>query len=253
MKGMTNVLDGLSRHRVKYAEAGAAMRDVLRRANLAHPPLGARERAVLDAVLALTVSYSKLHDVTTTREIAAAAYGLDPAAVHGHQRKRTREILDRLANRGLLEMTPCGRGRSARMVVSVANDKTPPAGDFLDEVEEGMTPAGARNDPFGSHEMTPVSAAHLEDLEGSLEANNGFEEDEERVKVVNNSNVIASDVSVESQPATGPPFTSQVGNSVSAPAAVLVRPRAVRCPICKGCNGPCTECAKEMQRPSSRP
>jgi hypothetical protein len=56
--------------------------------------------------LALTVSYSKLHDITAAREVAAVTYGVEPGAVHGHQRKRTREILDRLARRGLIENHP---------------------------------------------------------------------------------------------------------------------------------------------------
>jgi hypothetical protein len=81
--------------------------------------------------MALTASYSKLHDITTAREIAATAYGVDVDAVHGYQRKHTREILDRLARRGLIEITPCGRGRSARMVVSIIDERTPRQGASL--------------------------------------------------------------------------------------------------------------------------
>jgi hypothetical protein len=162
----TSKVDFVGKFRVKYKVAGAVYRDVMRRANSSSPPLGARERAVLAAVLDRTTSYSKLVDTTSARQLAAIAYGFDdPDDVHGHQRKRTRELLDGLAKRGLCEITPCGRGRSARLIVSVSAETHPTRGVIDFEDEERMTPASARNDPYGSHGMTPASAAHLEDLD----------------------------------------------------------------------------------------
>lgn len=214
--------EAFTHHRAPYPVAGAAMRDVLRRANRARPPLGARERAVLEAVLMLTASYSKLVDTTTTREIAAVAYGMSPEEISGHHRKRTREILDRLATRGLIEMTPHGRGRSARVVVSILNEMTPLVGDIDDGDEAPMTPAGARNDPCGNHETTPASAAHLEDLEEFLEGNPfAFEEEVIESKQVDNID----------------PDWSQ---------GLPAKWTRVSCNRCRGLKKPCTYCAQQM-------
>jgi hypothetical protein len=161
-KGTT--VDVVGKFRVKYKVAGAAYRDVMRRANSSRPPLGARERAVLAAVLDRTISYSKLVD-TTTRELAAIAYGVGADEIHGHQRKRTRELLDGLAKRGLCQITPCGTGHSARLIVSVSAETPPTRGVIDSDGEISMTPAGGVNDPYGSHGMTPTSAAHLENLD----------------------------------------------------------------------------------------
>src|SRR6516225_6083727 len=94
------------------------MRDVLRRANLQEPPLGARERAVLDAVLTQTASYSKVTDSTTYRELARLAYGRDE--VHGRERDRVNAAVKKLAKLGIIDATTSGRGRYARLTVSIS-------------------------------------------------------------------------------------------------------------------------------------
>jgi hypothetical protein len=130
----TSAVDFTGGFRVPYKTAGAVFRDVLGRANALRPPLGARERSVLDAVLELTTSYSKLVDSTTARRIAEIAYGVDE--VDGRDRERVREILNRLDARGLIQITPCGRGRSARIIVSVSST-TPHMG--MGDYDEGET------------------------------------------------------------------------------------------------------------------
>jgi hypothetical protein len=163
--------DGLAKHRVKYRVAGLAMRETLARANALKPRLGVRDRAVLEAVLVVTVSYSKLCDSTTARELACIAYGVPASEIDGRDRERVRESLNKLSALGLVDVTPTGKGRGARVVVSVhAPRETPLAvvGDY--EVDEEETPpAVGKNTPHGATETPPASAAHLEDLEEFLE------------------------------------------------------------------------------------
>ena len=63
---------------------------------------------MLDAVLDLTITYSKLTDMTTYREIAKLSYG---RTVHGRERDRVKVVLRKLAELGIVEVTPGGRGR----------------------------------------------------------------------------------------------------------------------------------------------
>jgi hypothetical protein len=134
---------------------------------------------VLEAVLAVTTSYSKLMDFTTARGIACIAYGTDE--IDGRDRERVRESLNKLARLGLIEITASGRGRGARIIVSVHPNETPLAlvGDCDDNsgvapVDFAITPlAGGRNTPHGATETPPASAAHLE-AEKNLEKNFAF-------------------------------------------------------------------------------
>jgi hypothetical protein len=162
--------DAIAKHRVKYRVAGQAMRETLARANALQPRLGVRDRAVLEAVLVVTVSYSKLCDFTTARELACIAYGVPASEIDGRDRERVRESLNKLRALGLIDITPTGKGRGARVVVSVrAPRETPLAvvGDY--EVDEEETPpAVGKNAPHGATETPPASAAHLEDLEEFL-------------------------------------------------------------------------------------
>jgi hypothetical protein len=162
--------------RVPYATAGRAFRDTLRRANAIQPRLGARDRAVLEAAFAVTTSYSKLQDFTTAREIACIAYGTDE--IDGRDRDRVRESLNKLARLELIEITASGRGRGARVIVSVHPNETPLAlvGNCDDDsgvapVDFAITPLGpGRNTPRRATETPPASAAHLE-AEKNLEKN----------------------------------------------------------------------------------
>jgi hypothetical protein len=131
---------------------------------------------VLEAVLAVTTSYSKLMDFTTAREIACIAYGTNE--IDGRDRERARESLNKLARLGLIEMTASGRGRGARMIVSVHPNETPLAlvgdcddGSGVAPVDFAITPLAAeRNTLRRGTETPPASAAHLE-AEKNLEKN----------------------------------------------------------------------------------
>ena len=139
-------VDSFTLHRVRYQDAGAAMRSIIARAAASRPHLGQLEWRVLAAVLDRTVSYSKLCDSTTMRELAQLAQGTDE--VHGHDRRHVRDALHRLATREIgLSITPTGRGRYARVVVSI---------------DHPMDPLAALNEPSESPPMNPLSAAHLE-------------------------------------------------------------------------------------------
>jgi len=84
--------------RVNYREAGAAMREALGRAREAD--LSLADRKVLDAVLAATVSYSKLWDSLPLAQIAEAA---------ACSTRQTRRSLQRLSGAGVVVYLP-GRG-----------------------------------------------------------------------------------------------------------------------------------------------
>lgn len=190
--------------RVPYAQAGEAMREMIARANRANPQLGARQRAVLDAVLVLTASYSKLQDTTTAREVAELAYGR--AAVDGRDRERAREALNQLAQRGFIELTQISRGRHSRLIIAI-----PPAstGDGSDTTPTGVGGVGGAstsstppvigsNTPLDGSPTPPVSAAHLEDLEGNRGSTSISSE---------KSNQVASDLDrrAKSSPSRGMP------------------------------------------------
>jgi hypothetical protein len=100
---------------VAYAVAGEAMRDVLRRA--ARLRISAFDRRVLDVVLAFTVSYSKLADVRSSRQIAQEVYCREELV--GWERENTTKALKHLAELGLIEYAP-RRGPYARSRIAVA-------------------------------------------------------------------------------------------------------------------------------------
>jgi hypothetical protein len=154
------MVDIAGKFRVSYKVAGQAYRDTIRRANAIRPPLGARVRAVLDAVLVLTTSYSKLVDSTTTRQIAEIAYSRDE--VDGRDRERVRALLNQLAALDLIQITPTGRGRSARVVVSVKSTTPPTERGVYGAAESQTPPAAGKNTPLEVQETPPLSAAHLE-------------------------------------------------------------------------------------------
>src|SRR5215831_12004373 len=99
--------DRRGRDRIDYAEAGAVMRNTIERAGRA--ALGSRDYAVLSAVLGLTAGYSKLSDDTTTSQVAQLAYGRSD--LHGRDRERVRESLNKLKRLELIELRPSGGGR----------------------------------------------------------------------------------------------------------------------------------------------
>ncbi|HXH89710.1 MAG TPA: SgrR family transcriptional regulator [Gaiellaceae bacterium] len=84
--------------RVSYRDAGAAMREALGRAGAAD--LSLADRKVLDAVLAATVSYSKLWDQLPLAQIAEAA---------ACSTRQARRSLQRLSEAGIVVYVP-GRG-----------------------------------------------------------------------------------------------------------------------------------------------
>lgn len=93
----------MSGERVAYREAGNAMREALRRARGAG--LSPTDRNVLDAVLALTVSYSKLEDEISPATIAEEA---------GCSLRQARRSLRKLDDLGIVVYVPgLGRGRTS--------------------------------------------------------------------------------------------------------------------------------------------
>lgn len=80
------------------------MRVAIARANDVRPRLKARERAVLDAVLVLTASYSRLAD---------DVYVADVAALAGVHERTARDALLRLRNESVIEWEP-RRGQGTR-------------------------------------------------------------------------------------------------------------------------------------------
>lgn len=136
--------------RVNYSDAGRVLRHTLSRAHALKLPV--RELRVLNAVLMLTASYSKLTDTTTTREVAELAHG---RPVLGWERKKVWESLGRLDALGLVAVTRIGKGRGARLklqlVPEAGHETSPRAGDVHHE-----------KGPPISRGMSPGIAAHLE-------------------------------------------------------------------------------------------
>ena len=207
MDGMTGLLDGLAHHRVAYRDAGSAMRQAVARATVAD--LGPLARSVLDAVLVLTVSYSKLTDTTTYRQIAELAYGREE--LHGRERERASVALRSLAELGILEVTPSGRGRYARVVVTVPTATLGVALEHYEsmdtqsvavdvEVVDPMATSDGANGHISATPMATPGVAHLEVLEEFR----------------------------------GPRFAQAK--------------RSVSCAICEGTKNPCTKCAEELER-----
>jgi len=104
--------------RVPYRVAAEAHRDVIRRANAMRPRIGGRRRAVLEAVLVQTVSYSKLEDWTSVRQLARIVFaGIEP---DGRDRGWVSDELLALHTAGLIAVEANGkRGCAARVKVSV--------------------------------------------------------------------------------------------------------------------------------------
>jgi hypothetical protein len=168
-------VDEFTSHRVRYKDAGAAMRSIIARAAASRPHLGQLEWRALAAVLDRTVSYSKLCDSTTMRELAQLAQGTDE--VHGHDRRHVRDALHRLADRDIgLSITPTGRGRYARVVISIDHPMDPFARFLDDGLDDAMNPLAALNEPSESPPMNPLSAAHLEAEKCLLEKRPELEE-----------------------------------------------------------------------------
>ena len=116
--------------RVPYAEAAAAGRYVLERANALSGPdaLTTRDRKVLDAVVTFTALWSKTEDRVYLAQLAAFSFGADQ--VSPWMIKRTRESLQRLSARGLVECSaprgrpPAGAGPAYRIALPVPPETT---------------------------------------------------------------------------------------------------------------------------------
>jgi len=169
-------VDPLGKRRIRYKDAGQIMRAVLDRANAIRPPLGARDRAVLDVVLVLTVSYSKTTDSTTLQRVAEAAYATEK--VHGRDRERVSKSLDRLDAHRLITVTRTGYGRGARLIVSIHESLIPPESAALSDSEippesaalsdDAIPPRGGTNTPpRGARKSRAERGAPRSYLEGS--------------------------------------------------------------------------------------
>ena len=99
-----------------YRDCGAAMRAAVERANAIRPQLKAAQRRVLDAVLVLTASFSRLSDEVYVADVAAIAQ------VH---ERTARKALLRLAAEGVIEWTP-RRGQRARSTLALPLGETGP-------------------------------------------------------------------------------------------------------------------------------
>jgi len=103
------VRDGGRSERVSYREAGAAQRAASARANqLADRPTAA-DRCVLDAVFALTTTYSKLTEFVYVAQVAALA---------GVHQITAGESIRKLAAAGVIVWVP-GRGRRSKSLIGV--------------------------------------------------------------------------------------------------------------------------------------
>jgi hypothetical protein len=101
-----------------YAEVGAAHRAVIARAASLGKHMGELDWRVLPAVLVLTASWSKLDDETSTRQLAAVAYGVAYEWVADSQRQRVAKTLRKLARLGVIGYQR-GKGRNARCTISI--------------------------------------------------------------------------------------------------------------------------------------
>jgi hypothetical protein len=154
--------------RVKYKVAGAAMRQALARATQAK--VSPFSRSVLDAVLVLLVSYSKISDTTTVRQIARLVYGRDE--LHGRERERVSQALRSLEALGIVQVVRGGVGRYARLIVSLPMDTTDVADDddsmatssVADEsrADDSMATVGGFNGHSSGASMATAGVAHLE-------------------------------------------------------------------------------------------
>lgn len=88
----------MSGARVSYAEAGAAMREVMARACAAR--ISATEHRVLSAVLSLIGTYSRTSDALTVGQVARAAQVHERTARAALARLAELEIIDRTPTRG---------------------------------------------------------------------------------------------------------------------------------------------------------
>jgi len=103
------VRDGGRSERVSYRDAGAAQRAASARANqLADRPTAA-DRCVLDAVFALTTTYSKLTEFVYVAQVASLA---------GVHQITAGESIRKLAAAGVIVWVP-GRGRRSRSLIGV--------------------------------------------------------------------------------------------------------------------------------------
>jgi hypothetical protein len=114
----------IPRGQVGYVTVGGAFRQAVERANEVRPRLNGRERAILDAVFVLTVSRSKLLDVSYNAAIAALASVEDMGTV--------RKALKKLSELGIIVYVHGNHYRKAVYALP------PPAGDDSREGGESV-------------------------------------------------------------------------------------------------------------------
>jgi hypothetical protein len=105
--------------RDQYAEVGRALRAALHRASSRR--LSGLEHRTLLAVIALTASWSRVGDETSTRQVAALLFGVERAEVLGWQRRDATRGLTGLRDKGVIgyeSSNPKG-GAGARATISL--------------------------------------------------------------------------------------------------------------------------------------
>jgi hypothetical protein len=135
------------------------MREAIARANAAKVSLF--ERRVLEAVLWLTASYSRVSDDTSVRQIASIVYGVARDDVNRRQRDRVGEVLERLHKAGVITYEP-GRGRYSRCRVGLPQC-TP---DSRGIGESGQDPESVTGDT-SSRSMHPDSGRSMHPNSGA--------------------------------------------------------------------------------------
>jgi hypothetical protein len=118
---------------LEYKTAGELMRAAIDEA-LRHK-LTVLQWKVFVVVLAKTGTYSKASDGTSSRDIAAAVYGVDYNAVKSWQRENVTRALARLRELGVIGYE-VGVGRVARTVVDIAAKRG--SGDTRSDVNVGQ-------------------------------------------------------------------------------------------------------------------
>jgi len=183
-------LDGGRSERVSYRDAGAAQRAATARANqLADRPTAA-DRCVLDAVFALTTTYSKLTEFVYVEQVAELA---------GVHRVTAGESIRKLAAAGVIVWVP-GRGRRSKSLIGVHDATRKKEAAVTSLSEDGK---GSREEP--EKEVTVTSPTRRE------------QENEKKAKTLVKEKAVSSALGASS--ARSRARTTSAIAEVAAPAA----------------------------------
>jgi hypothetical protein len=133
-------VEGSRAERDAYADVGAAIRGAHLR--FVRAGLGTFDRRVLDAVVCVVASYSRIQDKVTVTQIARWVYDRESDDVLGWQRQRVQQGLSRLAKAGvILYEAPRGRapgGRERNVFVSLRKESHAQPGARSEDVGRAL-------------------------------------------------------------------------------------------------------------------